>query len=158
MDKDFKMDMTPLTEEQMKVMKKLIGFSQIFAGQIKDIMVHHGLWHKCFKVEIAVDPTMAIFSKEVTVRRKVIDGNGIYDECIDRYCGKEKPFDEWRTCEPATSREFIHLFDAEADGTGAEKGNTSEHPLPADGLWVGTDYDSDPVDSRNAVNEDDTAE
>ena len=148
----FKKDMTPLTSKQMETMKKMIGFCQIFAGQIKDIMVHSHVWHKGFKVQIEIDPSLDYFTEWITVTRKVIDGDAIYTEQIDRMCGKAFDFKEWKTNEFTTTREFIHLFDDEKDGTGKEERKTDEKPLPPNGLWIGSDFNSDYVDCRNAVN------
>lgn len=146
MNNRFEMDMTPLDAEQMEVMKKMIGFCQIFAGQVKDIMVHHHLWHKGFQVSINIDPRMDTLTEVVEVKRKVMDGKGIYDEGIERFRGTDKMFNEWHTLGCETSREFIHLFDDKEDGAGSPEGKADEKPLPPNGLWVGADPNSDPVD------------
>lgn len=143
---DFKMDMTPLSKEQMEVMKKMIGFCQVFAGQIKDIMVHHHLWHKGFTVNLQIDPRLETITESVAVKRKVVDGEGIYEEGIERFRGTHKIFNEWRTLGCETSREFIHLFDGEKDGEGSPERKADEKPLPPNGLWIGADPNSDPVD------------
>ena len=142
---DFKMDMTPLNAEQMVVMKKLIEFGQNWAEQVKTIMVHHNLWHKGFRIQMEVDPRFSTLQMEVKVHRKVIEGDGIYDEQIERYRGPDLG-DVWKTLPPCTSREFIHLFDGEENRSGEEEGTASEKPLPADGLWIGDPGDTDTVD------------
>lgn len=146
MDKDFKMDMTPLDEEQMKVMKKLIEMNQNWLDQVKKIMINHGLWKKGFTIQLSINPGMKAFAEEISIYRTVIDGDALYDETISMYKGSTEIFKNWQTLPQATSREYIHLFDTEEDGNGKKKGTASEKPLPADGLWIGDPADV-PADS-----------
>ena len=143
---DFKMDMTPLNAEQMAVMKKLIEFGQNWADQVKTIMIHHGLWNKNFEVKMTVKPAFEMFCETIEVSRNVTDGDAFYDEKIYRYKPNNKVQNVWDTMSYLTSREFIHLFDAEEDGIGKKEGTASEKPLPADGLWIGGPGDTDTVD------------
>lgn len=146
MNDDFKMDMTPLNAEQMAVMKKLIEFGQTWADQVKTIMVHHGLWNKNFTVKTMVTPGFNVLCQTVEVSRKVEDGNAVYDEQICRYKSSENVQNAWDTLSYLTSREFIHLFDGEENGSGEKTVTPPEKPLPADGLWIGDPRNDNPVD------------
>ena len=144
--RDFKVDETPLTEKQMEAAKGLIEFGQAWADQITKIMKNSGLWEKGFTLTCTVDPEADVLTQEVQFYRKVVDGEGFYDEQIVRHKGAVPMFKDWKTLAPSTSREFIHLFDEPQNATGAAEGQNKEHPLPADGLWIGDDPTADPVD------------
>ena len=137
-----KIDMSPLDGEQMVAAKKLIEYAQRFADEVKAIMIHYKLWHKGFDLKVIVDPQREILSEDVQFQRWVEDGEGMFRERIERVHDSEK----WRTLPFTTSREFIHLFDDKEDGTGSPEGKADEKPLPPNGLWVGADSNSDPVD------------
>lgn len=143
-----KIDMSPLDGEQMVAAKKLIEYAQRFADEVKAIMIHYKLWHKGFDLRVIVNPQFEMLSEDVQLQRWVSDGEGHYRERIERVHDDEK----WRTLPFTTSREFIHLFDEQKDGSGTEAGSKAEKDVPADGLWVGADDDSGSVDSRDAVN------
>ena len=142
------MDMSPLDGEQMVAAKKLIEYAQRFADEVKQIMIHNKLWHKGFDLKVMVNPQHEILSEDIQFQRWVADGEGHYRERIERIHDSEK----WCTLPFTTSREFIHLFDAEKDGNGTEAGSKAEKDVPADGLWVGADDDSGSVDCGDAVN------
>lgn len=142
------MDMSRLDGEQMEAAKKLIEYAQRFADEVKAIMIHYKLWHKGFDLRVIVNPQFEMLSEDVQLQRWVSDGEGHYRERIERVHDDEK----WRTLPYTTSREFIHLFDAEKDGNRTPEGSKAEKDVPADGLWIGADDDSGSVDSRDAVN------
>ena len=143
-----KIDMSRLTGEQMEAAKKLIEYAQRFADEVKQIMVHYKLWHKGFDLKVMVDSQREVLSEDVQFQRWVEDGEGMFRERIERVHDSEK----WRTLPFTTSREFIHLFDEQKDGSGTEAGSKAEKDVPADGMWIGADDDSGSVDSRDAVN------
>lgn len=143
-----KIDMSPLDGEQMVAAKKLIEYAQRFADEVKQIMVHYKLWHKGFDLKVIVDPQREVLSEDVQFQRWVEDGEGMFRERIERVHDSEK----WRTLPYTTSREFIHLFDEQKDGSGTEAGSKAEKDVPADGMWIGADDDSGAVDGRDAVN------
>lgn len=141
------MDNTMLTTEQMEVAKKLIEFTQNFSDQVVHIMKNHGLWQKGFELKLRIDPLAECLTEEIQFHRWVEDGEGQFKECVDRVKSQNEMFGKgWYNLPTHTSREFIHLFDEPTDGTGKEKGKTDEKPLPPDGMWVGSDRNSDPVD------------
>lgn len=143
-----KIDMSPLDGEQMEAAKKLIEYAQRFADEVKAIMIHNKLWHKGFDLRVIVNPQFEMLSEDVQLQRWVEDGEGMFRERIERVHDSEK----WRTLPFTTSREFIHLFDEQKDGSGTEAGSKAEKDVPADGMWIGADDDSGSVDSRDAVN------
>ena len=142
------MDMSPLDGEQMVAAKKLIEYAQRFADDLKQFMVHNKLWHKGFDLKILVNPQYEVLNEDIQFQRWVADGEGFYKERIERVHDEEK----WRTVPNTTSREFIHLFDEQKDGSGTEARSKAEKDVPADGLWVGADDDSGSVDCGDAVN------
>lgn len=145
---DKQIDMSRLTGEQMEAAKKLIEYAQRFADEVKAIMIHNKLWHKGFDLKVIVDSQREVLSEDVQLQRWVEDGEGMFRERIERVHDSEK----WRTLPFTTSREFIHLFDEQKDGSGTEAGSKAEKDVPADGMWIGADDDSGSVDSRDAVN------
>lgn len=142
------MDMSRLTGEQMEAAKKLIEYAQRFADEVKAIMIHYKLWHKGFDLKLIVNPQAEVLQEDIQFQRWVADGEGFYRERIERVHDRE----EWRTLPVTTSRELIHLFDEQKDGSGTEAGSKAEKDVPADGMWIGADDDSGSVDSRDAVN------
>ena len=145
-------DMKPLDAEQMKAARELLLMSQKFADDVKQIMIHSHLWHKGFTLKLHISPTMELFTEDIQLYRKVEDGQGLYDEEIERMKGSGEYDNGWETYATCTSREFIHLFDELPDAAGTEAGKEVEKPLPPDGLCIGSDSDSDPVDGRNEIN------
>lgn len=125
-------DMKPLNAEQMKAVKDLLLMSQKFADNVKEIMIHSKLWHKGFALKLHVIPTMEIFTEDIQMYRKVEDGDGLYDEEIERLRGSGEDDNGWETYPTCTSREFIHLFDAEEDAAGEDAGENCETALPSD--------------------------
>ena len=144
-------DMKPLDAEQMKAARELLLMSQKFADDIKQIMIHSHLWHKGFTLKLHVCPTMEVLTQDIQMYRTVEDGDGLYEEEIERVKGINEG-EKWETNPVCTSREFIHLFDELPDAAGTEAGKEVEKPLPPDGLCIGFDSDSDPVDGRNEIN------
>ena len=144
--RDFKIDETPLTPKQMEAAKSLIQFGQAWADQVVQVMKNSGLWGKGFVFNCTVSPEADVLTEEVKFYRKVVDGEGFYDEWITRHKGAVPMFKDWKTLAPCTSREFIHLFDEPQNAAGAKERQNKEHPLPADGLWIGDDPTADPVD------------
>ena len=143
-----KIDMSPLDGEQMVAARKLIEYAQRFADEVKQIMIHNKLWHKGFDLRVIVDPQAEVLQEDIEFQRWVADGEGHYKEKIERIHDNE----EWRTLPFTTSREFIHIFDEQEDGSGTPEGSQTEKDVPADGLWIGADDDSGSVDGGDAVN------
>ena len=148
MEKNVEMDMTPLDKGQMNAMRRIVLISQEFADRVERIMKQYGMWEKYFAFQIRINPDFNCFVKVVELERTVIDGIGEYKERIKTYCGQSESNEGWKLEASDTSREFIHLLDAKADGDGTEEVPFAEKPFPSDNLWVGAaDNDSD-VDPR----------
>ena len=143
-----KFDMSPLDGEQMVAARKLIEYAQRFSDEVKAIMIHYKLWHKGFELKVLVDPQAENLQEDIQFQRWVADGEGFYKERIERVHDEEK----WRTLPITTSREFIHLFDEQKDGSGTEAGDPAEENVPSDGRCADFNYHSDSVDGGDAVN------
>lgn len=144
-------DMKPLNAEQMKAARDLLLMSQKFTDDVKQIMIHSHLWHKGFTLKLHVCPTMELFTHDIQFYRKVEDGEGLYDEEIERMKGSGEYDNGWETYATCTSREFIHLFDEVQDEAGVEAGEKVKKPLQPDDLLICSDSDSGSVDSRNEM-------
>ena len=125
-------DMKPLNAEQMKAAREILLMSQKFADDIKQIMIHSHLWHKGFTLKLHVNPTMDIYTQDVQMYRTVEDGDGLYEEEIERLKGIGEGNETWETNPVCTSREFIHLFDAVQDEAGTNAGEERNSYLPPD--------------------------
>lgn len=121
-----------LTEKQMKVIKAMVEFSEIFADQMYQIMVNHGLdkIEGCH-IDINVTPEFAFTTRTVHVGRqkspfgKLLMQRGIYDA-------------EFVCDDTESSEEYQRLFADEDSGSRAEASEPAEKPLPPDGLWIST--------------------
>lgn len=124
-----KYDNRPLDAEQMKAARKVMEMSQKFADDMKQFMIHSHLWHKGFTLKFHVCPTMEIYTEDIQLYRTVHDGEGVYEEEIERVKGSVEEYENWETNPICTSREFIHLFDTVQDETGTEAGNECEETV-----------------------------
>ena len=147
----FKMDMSPLNEEQMKTMKSLVEYSIEVADRLKQFLTENNLWQKGFRFLIHVNSDLDCYTEAVEFRRTVEDGIGKFNESFEVSRGKGENDNGWNIALNSTSREFIHLLDGEADDSGAEEGTETEKPLPSDGLWVSTDGDPCTMDNWESV-------
>ena len=129
-----------LTNDQMVTLKKLIEFSEASANQIYHIMVNHGLdkIQGC-DLHITVDPTKYFTTMMVSA-----------GECIGLDFGHVRlargKYEKDYHLTDTNSAEYELLFADEAVRSRIEKILHGEKPLPPDGLWVGADRNSDPVD------------
>lgn len=130
-----------LTEDQQEVLKSMIEYAEIFADQIHEIMKNHGLdkVNGC-RLSIIVEPEF-LFATE-----QVIFGHEETDAGIVNLTKGRRTKDEKFTLSGKNSYEYEKLFADETIRSILEKGNGREKPLPPDGLWVGADRNSDPVD------------
>ena len=135
-----------LTKEQMKILKGLIDFSEASANQIYHIMENHGLDKiKGFKIQIDVDPEFPTIAKQIEIGRftNLDDENNPAG-----YCKLTSGKDDLKyECLGKNSAEYEWLFADEAvKDRMREILDSAKHPLPPDGLWVGSSHNSDPVD------------
>ena len=144
------MDMKPLNAEQMYTARRILKMSQGFCDEMMATMKDSGLWQKGFTLKLHVCPTMEVLTEDIQMYRTVEDGDGLFEEEIERVKGCNEG-EKWETNPICTSREFIHLFDGTQNAAGTGAGKESEKPLPPDSLCVGCYGNTDPVDSRNAV-------
>ena len=145
-------DMKPLDAEQMKTVHQLMTMSQKFCDDMKQLMIHSHLWHKGFTLKLQVSPSMDLFTEDIQFYRRVEDGDGLYDEEIERMKGSGEYDNGWETYPVCTSREFIHLFDEKKDATGTEAGEEVKDTVPVDNLCAAVDGCSSALDGRNEVN------
>ena len=128
-----------LTADQMKVIKGMAEFAEASANQIYHIMENHGL-DKIDGCRLTVTVTP---ENTFTMRNIVIGSPDSEFGYIDLAMGEKDD-----NYEPIgrNSAEYELLFANEAVRERMEKIVHREKPLPPDGLWVGSDRNSDPVD------------
>ena len=150
-----KYDNRPLDAEQMKAARQLMEMSQKFADDMKQFMIHSHLWHKGFTLKLHVCPTMEIYTEDVQLYRTVHDGEGVYEEEIERVKGSVEEYENWETNPICTSREFIHLFDGLPNEVGAGAEGKDTDNVPSGGSTVSSGINFDFLDSGNEVNNSD---
>ena len=130
-----------LTKEQQEILKDLMYVSGKFADQVLHIMQNHGLDKiKGCDLAIMVTPEHLFSTETVTFGHTDTDAGRI-SLCKGRRT-KDEPFLPFGK----NSYEYELLFADEAVRSRIEKILHGEKPLPPDGLWVGADRNSDPVD------------
>ena len=144
-------DMKPLDAEQMKAARELLTMAQKFSDDVKQIMIHSHLWHKGFTLKLHVCPTMDIYTEDIQMYRTVEDGDGLYEEEIERVKGKGEEYGNWETNPVCTSREFIHLFDGLPDEVGAGTEGKDTDNVPSCDSTVSSGISSGSVDGGNEI-------
>lgn len=134
-----------LTEHQLMIVKGMVDIAKATANQLLHIMENHGLDKvNGFKFSITIDPKWDLATKEIEIG---CYSNHDDDDPNAGYCelsagrksydyvptGKNSSEYEWLFADDSLKERMRKILDA---GT---------HPLPNDGLWIGADYDSDPV-------------
>lgn len=132
---------TKLTKHQMMILKGMVEFAEATATQIHRIMKNHGLdkIEGCY-LNISVDPTRVLTTMNIVVGSPMSDF-GYIDLAKG---GNDNEFSAIGN----NSAEYELLFANETIRSRMEKAVQREKPLPPDGLWVGSDRNSDPVDCR----------
>ena len=136
-----------LTEHQMMIVKGMTDIAKATANQLLHIMENHGLDKvEGFQFAIEVCPQYPLIAKNIMIGSFLnMEENKDAGYCHlvagkDSYeyspISKNSPEYEWLFAHPSVKERMRKILDA---GT---------HPLPDDGLWVGADYNSDNVDSR----------
>lgn len=128
-----------LSKGQQDSLKKMMGFCEVFADEILLIMRDHGLdkIQGC-SVSINVNPHLPFLIEDVRFGQINSDsgiinlGKGYLNETFTPY-GRN-------------SAEYELLFADEAVRKAIQEGLNRKKPLPPDGLWVGANNNSDPVD------------
>ena len=144
------MDMKPLNAEQMLTVRQLLTMSQEFSDKVKEIMTVSGIWGKGFTLKLHVCPTMEVLTEDIQMYRTVEDGDGLFEEEIERVRGCDEG-EKWETNPVCTSREFIHLFDAVQSTEGTDAGEKRNSYIPPDPLLRDFIHGSHFMDSRNEI-------
>ena len=126
-----------LTEKQMEAIKAIVEFSEIFADQMHQIMVNHGLdkIEGCH-IDINVTPEFAFTTRTIHLGRlnspfgRLLMQRGVYDA-------------EYVCEESDSSEEYQRLFANESIRSRERASKQVEKPLPPDGLWISI-HDGDP--------------
>ena len=125
-----------LTNDQMKTLKSMVEFAEVFADQVLQIMKNSGLDKiKGCRLDIAVEPDR-VFTTE-----SVLFGYDRDDEAGKIWLtkGRMEPVNKF-VPSGKNSPEYEVLFGCE------EVKKALEKPLPPDGLWIG-DMEWDKNDS-----------
>ena len=130
-----------LSDHQQEVMKHMVEFAEVFADQMLEIMMNHGLTKidGC-ELTIRVDPRCLFTTEAVQFGREGTD-SGVIRLAKGRrsFCEKFTPFDK-------NSAEYELLFADETVRKSIEARLNREKPLPPDGLWIGDPRNDYPVD------------
>ena len=129
------------TDDQLKIVKAMMEMAENFTDQLWHIMENHGLNKKegC-GILIEINPKYPSFMKRIEFG----EGNSPsgYIELVkgesDKYYVP--------TSNEGNSPEYEFLFALPTLAKRMQKIADNAKPLPADGLWVGADYNSDHVD------------
>ena len=129
-----------LTDDQMKIVKGMMEYSQKFADQMLHVMKNHGLdkINGCY-LRISVDPEMRFTTKMVQIGKDLADDFGKIDMSRGAYHEKY-------TADGVNSPEYEYLFADEAVRRELAKILYPKKPLPPDGLWIGDSRNDPPVD------------
>lgn len=135
-----------LTEHQLMIVNGMVDIAKATANQLIHIMENHGLDKvEGFSFKIEIDPEFELIAKNITIGSfQNMEENKAAGYCHlvagkDSYeyspISKNSPEYEWLFAHPALKERMRKIMDAGA------------HPLPDDGLWIGSDYNSGSVDS-----------
>ena len=130
-----------LTDEQMQIVKGMAKICGNFADQLLHIIRNHGLdkVNGCY-IGLDVDPHFHYCTESVVFGKAHSDAGFVR-------LAKGEEEDEF-TPTGKNSAEYELLFADEAIRSTMAEVLGAEKPLPPDGLWVGDDRNSAPVDSR----------
>lgn len=130
-----------LTDEQLKIVKMMIRWSESFANNMLHIMENHGLdkIDGCH-FDIQIVPQYEYLTCKIDVGERRSDFGEV---SVSR--GKN---DAYYNYLGSHSAEYEILSDGETVRTRKPEVSNGEKPLPPDGLWIGDPRNDCPVDSR----------